>query len=136
VASSSTSLLERIPLFAGLDRRELKAVADSLRERVFDAGEVVVAEGATGVGFFVIEAGSARVEVGGRQVRTLGAGDHFGEIALIADSPRTATITAETELRCFGMTAWDFRATVEANPSLAWALLQTLARQLAASSES
>ena len=75
---------------------------------------------------------TARVTVGGSEVRSLGPGDHFGEIALIADTPRTATITADTELTCWGVTAWHFRPLVEQNSSLAWKMLQGLARQLAA----
>jgi CRP-like cAMP-binding protein len=131
VANAPVELIERIPLFAGLDNRELKAVAGSMKDRVFAAGSTVVEEGQGGVGFFVIESGTAKVSVGGAEVRTLGPGDHFGEIALIADTPRTATITAETELVCFGMTVWDFHGVVESNSSIAWKLLQTLARQLA-----
>ena len=78
----------------------------------------------------MIESGSARVTVGGDESATLGAGDYFGEIALIGDVDRTATITADTELVCFGMTSWDFRPLVESNAPIAWKLLQTLARQL------
>lgn len=128
-------LIERIPLFSALQSRELRAVAEALRDRVFAPGEVVVQEGTEGLGFFVIGSGTARVEVQGREVRRLGPGDYFGEIALIAASPRTATITAETEIRCYGMTVWDFRAIVEGNASIAWTLLQTLAKQLAAPAE-
>ena len=79
----------------------------------------------------MIESGVAKVTVGGREVRTLGPGDHLGEIALIADVPRTATVTAETDTVCYGMTVWDFRAVVESNASIAWKLLQALARALA-----
>ena len=114
----------------GLDKRELKTLAASLRDRVFPAGSVVVQEGESGVGFFVIESGNARVSVAGQEVRSLGPGDHFGEIALIADTARTATITAESDITCYGMTVWDFRAVVEENASIAWKLLQNLARQL------
>ncbi len=131
VASAPSELIAGIPLFAGLDRRELKAVAGSLKERTFRAGSSVVQEGQSGVGFFVIESGTAKVSLADRELRTLGPGDHFGEIALIADLPRTATITAETDLACYGMTIWDFRAIVESNAALAWKLLQTLARLLA-----
>jgi CRP/FNR family cyclic AMP-dependent transcriptional regulator len=130
VATAPIELIEGIPLFSGLDRRELRAVAEALRDRVFVAGATVVQEGTSGVGFFVIESGTASVAVGGRELRTLVAGDHFGEIALIADSLRTATITADTDMACYGMTVWDFRAIVESNAPMAWKLLQTLARRL------
>jgi CRP-like cAMP-binding protein len=87
-------------------------------------------EGEQGVGFFVIEDGEAEVTVGGEPRRTLGPGDHFGEVALLGAQPRTATITATTELRCYGMTSWQFRPLVEKDASLAWGLLQALARML------
>jgi CRP/FNR family transcriptional regulator, cyclic AMP receptor protein len=131
VARAPADLIERIPLFSGLDKGELKAIGASLNERTFDAGSAVVEEGRMGVGFFVVDAGTAAVSVDGREVRTLGPGDYFGEIALIAGTERTATITAETDLHCYGITAWDFRAMVESNPSIAWKLLQTLAQRLA-----
>src|SRR5439155_14384049 len=94
------------------------------------AGDKVTEEGKGGIGFFLIGDGAASVSVGGKDVRKLGKGDYFGEIGLIADIDRTATITAESDLRCYGMTAWDFRPLVESNASIAWKLLQTLAQQL------
>jgi len=129
--ADAQQLVASIPIFSGLDSRELREVAGSMKQRTFQPGAPIVEEGKSGVGFFVIESGTAAVSVGGEQVRMLGPGDHFGEIALIADTPRTATITPDTELRCYGMTAWDFRAIVEKNASIAWKLLQTLARRLA-----
>ena len=90
----------------------------------------MVTEGQGGAGFFIIESGTAHVSVEGKEVRTLGAGDHFGEIALITDSIRTATITAETDLNCYGLTIWEFRPLVESNAAIAWKLLQNVARQL------
>src|SRR3712207_9304851 len=127
MASSRLELLRRVPLFSDLERRELQEIASSLKERTFRAGETVATEGQSGVGFFVIEAGHARVTVGGEERGRLGPGDYFGEIALIAETDRTATVTAEDELRCFGMTFWDFRPLVEQNPKVAWAMLQALA---------
>jgi CRP-like cAMP-binding protein len=129
----STEQLKQVPLFSELDDRELKSIASSLRERTFPAGTTVTEEGKSGIGFFVIEDGSATVSVGGSEVRKLGAGDYFGEIALMAKAPRSATIVADTDLHCHGLAAWDFRALVEANESMSWKLLETLAERLAAS---
>jgi len=131
MADATVDLIRQTPLFAGLDDRELKEIARSMSERTFPADRPVVEEGQTGIGFFVIASGIAVVSVGGREVRTLQPGDHFGEIALITDRPRTATIVPETELRCYGITAWDFRGVVESNGSIAWKLLQTMAQRLA-----
>ncbi len=135
MADDRKELLRRVPLFADLDPRELDEIAGSLKERRFDAGHAVVTEGHTGIGFFVITDGEARVTVRGEERARLGPGDYFGEIALIAGTDRTATVTAETELRCLGMTPWEFRPLVETNAGIAWKLLQTLAEKLRAAEE-
>ena len=100
-----------------------------MKERTFDAGETIAREGEGGVGFFVIEDGTAKVSVGGEERRTLGPGDYFGEIALISEGARTATVTADTQLRTYGMTFWDFRPLVEDTPGIAWKLLQAAVKQ-------
>lgn len=130
MASDATKLLQQVPLFSGLDPRELETVARTVHERTFAAGETVAREGEGGVGFFVIREGEAKVELGGNEVRRLGPGDHFGEIALITEGPRTATVTAESELRCYGLTPWEFRPLVQTNASIAWKILQALAKQV------
>jgi len=124
-------LLKRVPLFTGLDNRDLRDIANTMKERRFSSGDVIAEEGQTGVGFFVIEQGEARVEVDGEEVNRLGAGDYLGEIALIAEAPRTATVTAETDIVALGLTSWEFRPIVETNASIAWKLLETLARRAA-----
>ena len=117
-------------MFSGLGRRELERVASSMKERRFQKGDMLTTEGRGGVGFFVIEEGEADVSVHGDERAKLGPGDYFGEIALITESDRTATITAETDMRCYGMTMWDFRPLVETNASIAWNMLQQLAQKL------
>jgi len=99
-----------------------------MKERTFSAGETVTAEGSTGVGFFVIESGNAKVTIGGEERRTLGPGDYFGEVALLNESARTATITAERDLKCYGLTSWEFRPLVETHGSIAWKLLQAMSK--------
>ena len=123
-------LLRRVPLFSDLEERDLEAVANTMREVTFRAGQEVTTEGGGGVGFFIIEDGRATVTVHGTERGKLGPGDYFGEVALIDRTDRTATITADTELRCLGMTSWDFRPIVEANGTIAWKLMQALARKL------
>jgi CRP-like cAMP-binding protein len=130
VASEASKLLQTVPLFSGLDPRELETIARTVHERTFDAGDTVASEGEGGVGFFVISEGRAKVEVGGTEVRTLGPGDHFGEIALITEGVRTATVKAESELKCYGLTPWEFRPLVQTNASIAWKILQALAKQV------
>ena len=130
MAAQGVELIQRVPLFSDLERRDLETVARTLHERDFAPGEPVVSEGQSGVGFFVIAEGEAKVTVGGEEVRRLGPGDYFGEIALITEGARTATITAETPLRCYGLTPWEFRPIVQTNASIAWKLLESLAKQL------
>jgi SulP family sulfate permease len=117
-------------LFSDLDRRDLERIAGSMKERTFNAGDTVLVEGESGVGFFVIDTGNATVSVGGQERRKLGPGDYFGEVALLAQTDRTATITADGELRCYGLTSWAFRPLIEENASLAWKLLQSLGKML------
>ena len=130
VAGASADLLKKVPLFAGLDDRELQQIASSMRERHFKAGDTVTQEGAGGVGFFVVQQGEADVNVGGEARGSVGPGDYFGEIALINESPRTATLTARTDMLCYGMTPWDFRPLVESNATIAWKLLTAMAEKM------
>jgi CRP-like cAMP-binding protein len=132
VAEAPVELLQRVPLFADFERGELKHLARSFRERTFEAGTAVADEGRTGAGFFVIESGEASVSVRGSDRGKLGPGDYFGEVALIDDGGRSATVTADTELRCYGLTSWEFRPLVEGNASIAWKLLETMAKRLRA----
>ena len=128
VAEGAVDLLKRVPLFSDLDRKELGRVAASMKQRIFEAGDTVTSEGQTGVGFFVIDEGEAKVTVGGNERRRLGPGDYFGEVALLNESARTATITAESDLRCYGLTSWEFRPLVETHGSIAWKLLQVMSK--------
>jgi CRP/FNR family transcriptional regulator len=122
--------LASVPLFSGLGRKELKRLVDRMSERTFAEGEVAVEEGRGGAGFWMIEDGSATVSIGGEIIRTLGSGDYFGEVALLDDGPRSATVTAGTDMRCLGMASWEFRPFVLEHPELALTMLQTLARRL------
>ncbi len=119
--------LKGVPLFSGLTQRQLKELAKSFREREFKAGTEVVREGQmSGVGFFVIAEGDASVSVGGSEVGRLGPGDHFGELALISERVRSATVTADGPMRCLVIAFWDFRQFAKQNPDVTWKLLQHL----------
>jgi CRP/FNR family transcriptional regulator, cyclic AMP receptor protein len=127
----AAELLKRVPLFSDLDDAERKQIASSMKPRTFSAGQEIAVEGESGVGFFVIEDGQAKVTVGGDEVRTLGPGEYFGEVALITQGARTATVTADTDLKTYGMTFWEFRPLVEDTPALAWKLLQSAVKSYA-----
>ena len=122
--------LARVPLFSGVKDKDLKRLGKRLTERSFNEGEVITTQGESGLGFFVIEDGNASVSRDDKVVRNLGPGDFFGEVALIDEGPRSATVVATTDLNCRGMTAWEFKPFVEEHPDVAWALLQTLVGRL------
>ena len=131
--SAPVELLRKVPLFAGLGDKELKRLGDAFKEQRFPVGTVVAEEGTrTGIRLLVIAEGTAAVSVHGERVASLGAGEAFGEIALIDEGDRSATVTAETELVCFGITPWVFKPLVEENPTIAWHLLQMLAARVRA----
>jgi CRP-like cAMP-binding protein len=131
MAGALLESLRRVPLFEDLDSAELQWIADSMHEANVPAGAVVTAEGGPADGFFVIDRGEAEVTVAGHARATMAAGDHFGEIALLMGSERTATVTATSDLHCFALTPWDFRTLVEEHPSIAWKVLQSMAARLA-----
>ena len=126
------STLQAVPLFSGLSDRDLKRLAKSLSERTFPAGHEITVEGKEGVGFFVIESGEVSVSRGGEHIRKLGPGDYFGEMAVIDQGPRSASVVAESEVRCRGMTAWSFRPFLESHGEVAWPLLEALVKRLRA----
>jgi CRP-like cAMP-binding protein len=123
-------LLKRTPLFAGCSKAELRALASSADELDLREGTVVTREGRPGREFFVLVSGTARVTKDGKAIAELGAGDWFGEIALLTDSPRTATITATSPLDVLVITDRRFRNVVETMPSIALKILASLADRL------
>jgi pyruvate,water dikinase len=119
-----------VRLFADLDNKELAAIAGLFKRRSFPKGETVIKEGSGGAAFYVIESGEVTVTIGGEPRATLGPGDYFGEVALIDEGVRLATVTAADDLVTYGLTLWELRPLVEANGVIGWKLLQTLAKNL------
>ena len=132
MAKPTPALLRNVPLFSDLDERDLESLAEEFNERRFSAGDTVALEGEGGLMFFVVESGELSVEVHGDQVSTIGPGGAFGEIALIDRRPRTATVTAASDVKAYGLPVFVFRPFVEARPQLAWKLLEAMADRLAA----
>jgi CRP/FNR family transcriptional regulator, cyclic AMP receptor protein len=113
-----------------LSNTELASLAKDAHDRTFPAGAVITEQDETGVTFGVIVEGQAAVTVHGRPARTLGPSDYFGEMALIDHSYRSATITAETDVRCLLFTAWVFRPFAIKHPETAWALLERMVQRV------
>ena len=123
--------LREVHVLSELSDGDLVGLAADLAERRVAAGDAIVGEGTGGVAFFFILEGETSVSVGGEEVATLGRGEYVGELALLdPDGPRTATVTAKTDVVLAAMTAWQFRPFVVAHPEVAWTLLQRLARRL------
>jgi CRP-like cAMP-binding protein len=126
----SAESLKQVPLFKDLSSRDLKHLAQAMNERTYAAGRELTTEGESGLGFFVVADGTATVTVDGVKRRELGPGDHFGEMALIDGGTRSAQVVADTELTCYGMTAWNFKPFLRDHPDLVWNLLETLVARL------
>jgi len=130
--ASRADELKRVPLFSSLSQRQLKRLARDFREREIKSGTSVMREGEkSGISFFVIVEGTATVSVDGAQVGQLGPGDHFGELALISERVRSATVTADEPMRCLVLGFWDFRRFAKDNPDVSWKLLEHVVELLA-----
>ena len=124
--------LARAPLFQDLSKDELRQLAGVTEDLEVDEGRVLCREGEAASEFFVIIDGDVEVTAGGRHLRTLSDGDFFGEIALIEDIPRTATVTATTPLRFFVLTRQSFWSMIERMPEVERKILRALAKRVLA----
>jgi CRP-like cAMP-binding protein len=129
---SGDDMLENIPLFRGLEKEELKAIANSSKEMVFRAGETIVKEGDAGLGFYLITEGKALVKHNGKTLAKLGRGSFFGEMSLLDDQPRSADVLAEEPTTCRVLLRWNFWSAVSKNQKIPRAMLQEMARRLRA----
>ena len=111
-------ILRAVPLFADLDERSLQAVAVLANEVSFKAGDAVMLEGEPGAAFYVIADGTVRVERGGRTIRSMTAGGFVGEIALLDQGPRTATVTAVADVRALQIRAHEFERLLDTMPAV------------------
>src|SRR3954470_5017050 len=124
--AAPVELLRRVSLFAGLEEADLRELAERCQQRIFTHGSPVTSAGSRGVGMFVIEQGEGTVRVHGQVIRKLRKGDYFGELALIDGGRRTADITADTDLHCWGLSEKQFRMFVTGHPDVAWSLLESV----------
>jgi CRP-like cAMP-binding protein len=125
-------VLRSVRFLAPLKDRDLKRLGASMKVRDARAGEDITTQGQGGIAFFILLDGEATVIVDGEERRTLGPGEHFGELALVKpDLARTATVRARSDVRVGAMAAWNFRAFVSEHPEVAWPLLETLVERIA-----
>ena len=123
-------LLKKVPLFAGCSKSELRELAKTADEIDLRQGTVLTREGRPGREFFVLIDGTAEVTKKGKKIADLGPGDWLGEIALITDSPRTATVTATSPVDVLVITDRRFRSVVETMPSIALKVLSCVGERL------
>ncbi len=134
--NAKMDLLKRVPLFSGCSKKELGSLALSADEIDLRDGHVLTREGRPGREFFVLIEGTARVTRKGRTLTDLEGGDWFGEIALLTNTPRTATVTATSPIRTLVVTDRAFRRVVETMPSIAVKVLASVGERLARDAKS
>ena len=128
--------LAHVDLFSGLDKKELRLIANSCQERKFAAGAVMMKQGDTGAGLFVITSGKAKItqatnpDRAEEELGTAGPGDVLGEMALLDDLPRSATVTAVEDTTVLLLPIWDFRTSLRSNPEIGVKLLTALSHRL------
>jgi len=123
-------LLKRVPLLAGLGRRELEEVGRLADEIDIEAGKVLMREGDAGSEFFVLVNGSVAIDRGGTRVLTMGDGDFFGEIALVDEGPRTATATTESDSKLLVLGHREFHSLMDQFPAVRTCVLGALAKRI------
>jgi CRP-like cAMP-binding protein len=132
---SKVKALQRASLFEGLSKEELEELAKRTDDVDFSAGKVLCREGESGGEFYVITEGEADVTRDGESIATLGEGDFFGEVSLVQDSPRNATVTATTPLRAFVLTRGRFLHLMDDSPGVDRKVMHALAKRLASVSD-
>ena len=128
-AEDRARALAKIPLFAGCDDVQLRAIADVSHMLAFDDGQVIVPEGEKGQGFYLVLTGGATAQRDGEDVASLGVGDFFGEVALLEGTPRTATVVADGHTVCLGILRSDFRALLARQPRIAMRIIEAESRR-------
>jgi CRP-like cAMP-binding protein len=130
-----SSRLAAVPIFSGCSKRELAIISSAAKQVSHPKGTVIAREGERGVGLFLILEGTCSVTIGGKLKARLGAGDFFGEVALLDGGPRTATVAATSDVKLVGITEWVFRGLLAEHHSIALKTLESVAGRLRAVSK-
>lgn len=123
-------LLIRAPLFSRLSAKGVEELLAIASQKKFTAGSTIVAQGSTGVGFYLILTGSAQVSQDGKGIAELGAGAFFGEMCILDGAPRSADVIAVKDTTCLMLRQWDIRSVISRNPDVGMAMLEELSRRL------
>jgi CRP-like cAMP-binding protein len=122
--------LASVPLLAGLDDRIRRRLAETGKRRTYGPDDEIVKEGSNGTALYIVLSGEGRVERGGERLGAVKAGDFFGELALIEEHPRSASVIASTETECLLFPAWEFTALLEEHPAIAVPIMRALIQRL------
>lgn len=127
--------LARVPIFANCTAEEIAAIAAVAQESAFQAGQIIVTQGTPGQAFYLILTGRVEIIRDGQSLGAFGPGDFFGEMSLLDQAPRSATIRALDPTTCLMLSSWDFKSLLERYPSIAVKLLEVLSRRLRVADE-
>ncbi len=131
MAENSVELLKEVPLFSTFNKKQLKSVRKTAKDKEFDSGETIVREGdASNTGFYLILDGQVEVKQDGSTLSKLGSGQFFGEMAVLDEKPRSADVVATTDTKCLLLTSWDFKALIKTYPDMATKVIAELANRL------
>ena len=128
--------LAHVELFAGLEKKDLQQLAGACRERVYSAESILIKQGDTGVGLYIITDGTVRItketdpDKPELDLGTAGPGNVLGEMSLLDDLPRSANVIAVSDVTALLLPVWEFRTTLRNHPDIALRLLSTLSRRL------
>ena len=135
-SSDTVDLIAEVPFFEGLDEKSRKAIAREGKEVSFKAGEVVVGEKGSGVGFYLVVDGKVEVRKGQKVLAVLEKGQFFGEMSVIDGQPRSADVVAVSQTRCWVLPSWGFAGLIKAHPEVAIPMLKELVKRLRAAESS
>ena len=125
----------RVPIFAHCTAEEIAAITGVAQEGFFQPGQIIVTQGTPGQAFYLILAGRVEILRDGVSLGAFGPGDFFGEMSLLDQAPRSATIRALDNTQCIMLSSWDFKSLLERHPSIAIKLLEVLSRRLRVADE-
>ena len=130
VKTDPTESLRRVPVFAGLDKKELAELGKLVHEQSYAPGATIVKTGAGGHGLYIIKEGRVSVIQDGKTVATMGPGQFFGEISVLDGGPRTADVRADTETVCLTLISWEVKPLLMDSPSITYKMLLEMVKRL------
>jgi CRP-like cAMP-binding protein len=130
VKTDATESLRRVPLFAGLDRKELELLARLTKEQRYEAGTTIVKAGASGHGLYIVKQGNVSVVRDGQKVASMGPGQFFGEVSVLDGGPRTADVKADTDTVCLTLISWEIKPMLMDNAAISYKMLLEMVKRL------